>query len=127
MAMEMRYLLPVLMLMLSGCAYFSTKSQDASNLERDRSMERARLESEAGTVQGAYVCKKYVMGIAEIDWVKGTVIAAKQDRIRVRIDDPGTFPHDMNGSGIAKGSLIWDEGVGWAPCVRALAVHAEME
>lgn len=123
----MRYLVALLILMLSGCAYLSTKPQDASDLERDRSMARARLQLEAGTVQGAYVCKKYAVGIAETDLVKGTVIEAKQDRIRVKIDDPGTFPHDMNGSGIEKGSLVWDKGMGWVPCVRALAVHAEME
>lgn len=126
-AMEMRYLLPALVLMLSGCAYFSTKPQDTSALERERSMERGRLESDAGAAKGAYVCKKYRVGIAETDWVKGTVIEARLDAIRVKIDDPGNFPHEQNGMDLEKGSLVWDKGMGWVPCVRELAGRAETE
>jgi hypothetical protein len=122
-SMEMRYLVPVLIIMLSGCAYFSVKPQDMSALEKERSMERTRLEAEAGAVPGAYVCKKYAVGIAEIDWVKGTVIEAKRDRIRVKIDDPGNFPHEVNGMEVAKGALVRDNVMGWVPCVKALAVH----
>lgn len=124
--MEMRYLVSVLILMLSGCAYFSTKPRDTSALERERSMERVRLEAGAGAVKGAYVCKQYAMGIAETNWVKGTVIEARKDSIRVKIDDPGNFPMSVNGSNVTKGALIWDKDMGWVPCVKDLAGHSEM-
>ena len=123
----MRYFPVVLIFMLSGCAYFGGKAQDSANLDRERSIARTRLEAEAGAVPGAYVCKKYGVGIGSEDWVKGTVAEAKQGSIRVKIDEPGSFPHLVNGAEISKGSLVWDNVMGWRPCVKALATDTERE
>ncbi len=124
--MVMRYLSAVLLFMLSGCAS-SGSMPDTAGLDAAHVRERIRLVAEAGAGQGAYVCKKYRIGIAEIDWVKGTVIEARQDRIRVKIDDPGSFPHVLGGIEISKGSLVWDGDMGWAPCLKELAGHSKMD
>lgn len=115
----------VLAALLSGCA--STILPDTTALDAAHVRERARLEAEAAAVPGAYVCRKFTMGIAEIDWVKGTVTEVRQDKIRLKIDDPGSFPHVMDGAEISKGSLAWDNDMGWVPCVKDLAGHSEMD
>ena len=121
----MRYFPAILVFMISGCAN-SGNMPDTAGLDAAHVRERMRLEAEAGAGQGAYVCKKYRIGIAEIDWVKGTVIGARSDKIRISINDPGSFPHVLGGIGISKGSLVWDNDMGWVPCVKELAGHTKM-
>lgn len=119
----MRYPFMFLIVTLSGCA--NPILPDMSALDAAHARDRVRLETEAGAGRpGAYVCKQYTIGIAEIDWVKGSVVEARGEKIRVSIDDPGNFPHELGKTRISKGSLVWDNDTGWVPCVKALAGHS---
>lgn len=57
------------------------------------------------------------VGIAEQDWLKGVVVEANAEQLSVRIDEPGRFPHVMNGVSIAPGSVVFDKPSLWTPCL----------
>lgn len=65
---------------------------------------------------GARVCREMVMGIAEREWIRATVVAVAADRIRVRVDDPGRFPQTLHGIRIARNIELWDTPLDWKPC-----------
>ena len=65
---------------------------------------------------GAKVCRQTAIGIAERDWLRGTVTEVAGDAIAVRIEDPGRFPQSLNGTPVARGALLRDNAVAWTPC-----------
>ena len=65
---------------------------------------------------GAMVCRQMQVGIAERDWIRGVVMEIAGDRIGVRIDDPGRFPHSLNGTAVVRGVLVRDAASAWMPC-----------
>lgn len=111
---------------LAGCssmewltAWESRKVVQDDGTHQARVRDRTRYEAEAAVGRaGAHVCRKIVLGIAEEDWIKGTVVEARDDRIRVKIEDPGKFPHEFDGKRVAMGTLFWDEDIRWIPCVK---------
>jgi len=66
---------------------------------------------------GAKVCRTIRVGIAERDWVRGVVVEASDDRIRVQIEHAGRFPHVLDGTAVVRGALVWDVPADWTPCI----------
>ena len=82
-------------------------------------MARVRANAERRVAvgkQGARVCRDFLVGTVTRDRVRGTVTSVETDRIAVRIDDPGHFPHAVGDTKVAKGATIRDELMSWAPC-----------
>ena len=44
------------------------------------------------------------------------VVKVEDERVAVRIDEPGTFGEAIGGAELKKGETIWDEPYGWTPC-----------
>ena len=65
---------------------------------------------------GVRVCRDLLVGTVTRDRVRGVVTAAEAGRIAVRIDDPGRYPHTIGNVPLAKGAVIRDEIMPWAPC-----------
>jgi hypothetical protein len=56
------------------------------------------------------------VGIAERDWLRGVVAGVADERIGVRIDDAGNFPHVVGGTPARRGEVVWDLMQSWLPC-----------
>jgi hypothetical protein len=81
---------------------------------------RAKFEQEARSAvakEGLKVCRELPIGIGARDWVQGTVVALSGERVGVRIDDAGSFPHVIAGVEARKGEVLWDLPSGWTPCL----------
>ena len=65
---------------------------------------------------GVRVCRALPVGIAVRDWIRGKVTAVDGERIEVRIDDPGTQPHAINGRPLIAGTSFWSAAEKWKPC-----------
>ncbi len=110
-----------LALFLSGCAFFSPHRQNVPDQGIHEALvrDRIRYEAEASSGRpGAYVCRKMKVGISEVDWIKGTVRQVMGEKIEVQVDDPGRYPHQVNGAQISEGTIVRDEEVNWIPCVK---------
>ncbi len=108
-------------LLAAGCSSWPWDRHDRTveALERARVQDRVRYLAQAAVGRpGAYVCRELSEGIAETDWIRGTVMQADGERIRVKISDPGRYPHQVNGTEIAEGALLWDDDTAWIPCVK---------
>jgi len=66
---------------------------------------------------GAKVCRQMQVGIAERDWVRGVVMEVSAETIGVRVEDPGRFPHTLNGTAVVRGALVRDASRAWTPCL----------
>lgn len=66
---------------------------------------------------GVKVCRATSVGISERDWIRGSVVEVTPEKIRVRVDDPGRFPHMFDGIKVVRGALVWDTPQNWKPCV----------
>ena len=66
---------------------------------------------------GAKVCRTMQVGIAERDWIRGVVSEISDGKVTVRIDDAGRFPHELNGTAVVRGALVWDAPAVWTPCL----------
>jgi hypothetical protein len=80
---------------------------------------RARAYSEARAAiarPGIKVCREMKVGIATLEWIKGSVVAVEEDGISVRIDEPGQLGHLIRGIPVSKGTLIKDDFPNWKPC-----------
>jgi len=79
----------------------------------------AKFEAEAlaavGT-EGRKVCREMAVGIAERDWIRGVVVAVAQNRVGVRIDDPGAQLHLVGQAEARRGAVVWDLAQAWTPC-----------
>ena len=110
-----------LVLLLSGCAWFMPQRESAPDQGLHDSLVRDRIKYEAEAAvgrPGAFVCRKVAVGISEIDWMRGTVMSVKGERVEVKISDPGKYPHEMNGVEVAEGALLWDEETNWMACLK---------
>ena len=80
---------------------------------------RARFEEEARAAvakEGQKVCREMAVGIGGRDWVRGVVVATSADKVGVRIDEPGAFPHLIAEVEPRQGDVVWDEPKNWTPC-----------
>jgi hypothetical protein len=66
--------------------------------------------------EGQKVCRAMAVGIAERDWVRGTVVAISPDQVGVRIDDPGRHAHVISNAEARRGQVVWDAATEWTPC-----------
>lgn len=100
-------------LLLGACA--------AGEVPHPTSPAAARAVAEAGTYAavarpGATVCRQLRFGIAERDWIRGEVVSAAGQELRVRIEDPGRFGQSLNGVPLARGVVVNDAPRAWVPC-----------
>lgn len=65
---------------------------------------------------GTSVCRELKVGTVEQDWVRGTVVSANDERLQVRIDDPGRFTHLMDGVMLARDAVVLSDPMAWVPC-----------
>jgi hypothetical protein len=82
-------------------------------------LARQKFEEEAAAAvahAGRKVCRQMQVGIAERDWIRGTVVAVVPQGIGVRIDDPGAQVHIVNSLEARKGEVVWDAPAAWVPC-----------
>jgi hypothetical protein len=82
-------------------------------------LARAQYEREAKAAvaqAGQKVCREMAVGIGGRDWVRGTVADFTDDRVGVRIDDPGRHPHVVAQAEIHKGDVVWTPYTEWTPC-----------
>jgi hypothetical protein len=75
--------------------------------------EEARL---AVAKEGQKGCREMPIGIALSEWIRGTVVGVAEERVGVRIDEPGKQPHVVAGVEARKGEVVWDLPQGWTPC-----------
>lgn len=108
------------------CTVVAVSVTACSTIERARTLafdpKFARSVTETATnaavaKPGAKVCRQMQVGIAERDWVRGVVMEVSGDRISVRVDDPGRFPHSLNGTAVVRGVLLRDAASAWTPCL----------
>jgi hypothetical protein len=76
----------------------------------------ARERREAVMQPGLQVCRRVPVGSTEHDWLRGTVVAMYGERVAVRIDDPGRFPHHLDGTSVAAGARLLSAPGAWTPC-----------
>ncbi|MDW8468732.1 MAG: hypothetical protein RML56_06855 [Burkholderiales bacterium] len=84
-------------------------------------MMQARAKTRAALVAalrtpGLRVCREMPVGIAQREWIRGTVIESQGERIAVRIDDPGRHDHVLQNVPLEQGLIVWDAIEGWLPC-----------
>ena len=118
----------LLALLLAGSSYAlacaDTKSgtsncdTDAKSLEQQRMTARVRLQALAAVgLPGSFVCRKLQVGISEHDWIRGYVVDATDEKLRVRITDAGQFPHQFDGTDLVAGAVIESTIENWVPCI----------
>jgi hypothetical protein len=57
-----------------------------------------REEARAAVAKvGQKVCREVPVGIGERDWVSGVVVAFTEDKLGVKLQDPGRHPHAVGG------------------------------
>jgi hypothetical protein len=66
---------------------------------------------------GARVCRELPVGIANRDWIRGTVVAVAEGKVGVRIDDAGRSPQIVGGVPVQRGDVLWDAPSAWTPCL----------
>ncbi len=76
----------------------------------------ARERREAVMQPGLQVCRRVPVGSTEHDWLRGTVVAIYGARVAVRIDDPGRFPHHLDGTSVSTGARLLSAPSAWTPC-----------
>ena len=77
-------------------------------LARSKFAEEARA---AVAKEGVKVCREMPVGIGNWEWVRGVVVAVKDDQVGVRIDEPGQYGH------FKAGETAWSEPTEWTPCL----------
>ena len=110
--------------MLAGAAVVVIAGCSANEAARGPAFDPqfARTVTETATQAavakpGAKVCRTMQVGISERDWIRGVVAEVGNARIGVRIDDPGRFPHVLEGVSVARGTLVHDRPAAWIPCL----------
>jgi hypothetical protein len=83
-------------------------SPTAMEVARKKFSEEAKA---AVAKEGTRVCREMAVGADSWEWVRGVVVAVKDDEVGVRIDEPGKHGH------FAKGQTAWDEPTAWVPCL----------
>jgi hypothetical protein len=77
-------------------------------------LARKKFEEEARAAvakEGVKVCREMAVGIGGWEWVRGMVVAVKDDQVGVRIDEPGVHGH------YKQGETVWDDATAWIPCL----------
>lgn len=101
-------------LFVSACASreFAAGGVPSATVRARAEMERVVAVGQPGT----RVCRETRFGIGNLDWLRGTVVAAEGRQLAVRIDDAGHSQHVLNGISVKKGAVIRDEILAWIPC-----------
>jgi hypothetical protein len=81
-----------------------------------RAQARWREEARAAVARpGQKVCRELPLGIGARDWVRGTVVAVTEDKVAVRIDDPGSGANAL-AAFLKPGEAVWDVPHAWTLC-----------
>ena len=105
--------------LLGACSLFPSKYDDNQKLAEARQTYRARMAKEVEVMVAqpwVTICRQFTAGIGNREWVRGTVVEAESAKIKVRIDDPGQFSHNVDGVEIQRGVMIVDAADSWIPC-----------
>jgi len=105
--------------LLGACSFLSSKEDDNQKLMEIRQTYRERMAKEVEVMvarPGVTVCRQFTAGIGNREWVRGTVVEAESGTIKVRIDDPGQYSHNLNGIEIRREVVILDSADTWIPC-----------
>jgi hypothetical protein len=99
----------------SGDVYTGPWQNDAiSGQPTGMMVARKMFEDEARAAvakEGVKVCREMAVGIGNWEWVRGVVVAVKDDQVGVRIDEPGKHGH------FTSGQTAWDAPTAWVPCL----------
>ena len=82
-------------------------------------LARRKFEEEAKkavAVEGRKVCREMPVGLAESEWIRGTVVGVSGEQVAVRVDEPGTQRHVLSGAELRAGDVLWDAPAAWTPC-----------
>lgn len=84
---------------------------------RDAQRARAGKELEVVVaVPGARVCRQLTLGIATREWIRATVLDGTGKTVRVRIDEPGAYSHQIDGIELKRGAVVSGASGDWIPC-----------
>jgi hypothetical protein len=104
----------------SGDVYSGPWTDDAlSGYATPMMAARAKFEEESRKAvarPGQKVCREMAVGIARSEWLRGMVVGVSEDKVGVRIDEPGSQPHVIANAEVRKGDVVWDQPYGWTPC-----------
>ena len=79
---------------------------------------RADVDSEVAVARsGVRVCRQIKIGISELEWIRGVVIAVRSRAISVEVEMPSSNPQSLNGIDLKKGAILWDLARNWKPCL----------
>ncbi len=82
-----------------------------------RARARAYLEAKAAVSRpGISVCREMKVGIVTLERIHGTVAAAREEHIEVRIDYAGLMGHVIRGVDVHKDVVVKDDFPNWSPC-----------
>lgn len=105
----------LMMALLCGCAAAPERPDPAA--ERAHAAAVAAAEARAAVaVPGARVCRRLVLGIGNVDWVSGVVVAVEGDVVTVQIDNPGRMSHVLDGVAVVRGARLRSGVELWTPC-----------
>lgn len=80
---------------------------------------RADAERRAAVgMPGVQVCRQASIGIGLTDLVRGTVLAAEGNTLRVRIDAPGRLAQRPDGTPLQRGEVVAEPLQAWRPCMH---------
>ena len=104
----------------SGDVYSGPWKDDAfAGQPTEMMIARAIFEKEAAAAvakEGQKVCREMTVGVGGRDWVRGVVVATSAEKVGVRIEEPGEFPHVIAEVEARKGDVVWDAPTNWTPC-----------
>ena len=120
--MRLSYILVALLAISTLIAACGRQVARDSVAEESRRATNARIITETATrvavsKVGAKVCRRVTVGISEHDWIRGIVVELGEDKVHIRVEEPGRFPQALGGAELARGVLFWDTPLNWTPCI----------
>jgi hypothetical protein len=76
----------------------------------------AEEATKAVAKEGQRVCREMAVGIALTEWIRGTVVGVSEDKVGVRVDEPGSHRHMVAGAELRAGDVVWHAPTAWTPC-----------
>ncbi len=107
----------VLKIFLVAFACLFAMSAHAQNVSRENVRQLTKQAAIAAQITpGVMVCKRFTLGLASEDWVRGRVLTVDAEFAQLRIIDPGQHLHEWQGRLLARGSEIAANLADWIPC-----------
>jgi hypothetical protein len=107
--------------LLSSCALLEERGfitiQRPDPVAREAQRARAAKETAVALTLGARVCRLMAVGIGTREWVRGVVVQPDPERVSVRIEEPGQYPHVIEGVELSRGAVVKSATADWIPCL----------